>query len=170
MLFVKILKFIKNIKAQDWLSASDLFMVIKYNNSERRTKVINNNNKPEWNESFLFDIKDNIIDTNIEILLYEQDNTSKLIEKYKFKILYDYITKYKIKGLFEVEIGNIYHEKNNNHNKLIKTHTDILSKYNNLLEKHNLLLTQHNTLKNTVDNIIEKNIQNLKNLSKNNKL
>ena len=34
MLYVKINGFIKNIEAQDWFSASDLFIELKYNNSK----------------------------------------------------------------------------------------------------------------------------------------
>ena len=47
---------ITNIKECDWLSKNDLFVEIQFGEEKRRTTVKWNDNKPAWNESFIFNI------------------------------------------------------------------------------------------------------------------
>ena len=65
-LYICINKLIKNLNEVDWFSKNHLFISIKYGIQERRTNVKWNNNKPEWNESFIFEISEdkneNIVD------------------------------------------------------------------------------------------------------------
>jgi len=58
-LYLCINKLIHNLRDVDWFTKNDLFISIKYGVQERRTNVKWNNNKPEWNESFIFEEEDN---------------------------------------------------------------------------------------------------------------
>ena len=109
MLYVKIIDLIKGIKSQDWLSASDLFVEIEFEKSKRRTNIIWNNNKPVWNECFLFDIRDTIVNKFISFKIYEQDNSKKLLYDFKFKINTPIVSKYTI-DVLRFEIGNILYD------------------------------------------------------------
>lgn len=130
MLYVKINGFIKNIEAQDWFSASDLFIELKYKDSKRRTTIIDNNNKPVWNEIFLFKINENQIEKSlINIKIMEQDNISKLVKEYNLKINHNTITKYTIDNLLDIDIGNVFEK----HNKI---HSDLLSKIKDVTKKN----------------------------------
>ena len=75
MLRVKVNTVIKDIKSSDWFSKNDLFVIVKYNNLLYRTTTRWNNNKPEWNETFLFDYDENI--NEIEVKLCDDDKWSK---------------------------------------------------------------------------------------------
>lgn len=75
MLRIKINTVIKDIKPSDWFSKNDLFVIVKYNNLLYRTTTRWNNNKPEWNETFLFDYDENI--NEIEVKLCDDDKWSK---------------------------------------------------------------------------------------------
>ena len=75
MLRIKVNNVIKDIKSSDWFSKNDLFVIVKYNNLLYRTTTRWNNNKPEWNETFLFDYDENI--NEIEVKLCDDDKWSK---------------------------------------------------------------------------------------------
>ena len=47
---------IADIKDCDWLSKNDLFVEIEFGKEKRRTTVKWDDNKPQWNESFIFNI------------------------------------------------------------------------------------------------------------------
>ena len=140
MLIVKVLKFVNSIESQDWLSASDLFVVIECNNQIRRTTVKKNNNKPEWNESFIFHIHEkNIKNSILKISIMEQDNTSKLIKSYKIRVNHDTITKYIIDNILDIEAGNIFEKHNIFHQELLDKIKNISKKnIDNLHELENI--------------------------------
>ena len=75
MLRIKINTVIKDVKPGDWFSKNDLFVIVKYNNLLYRTTTRWNNNRPEWNETFLFDYDEDI--NEIEVKLCDDDKWSK---------------------------------------------------------------------------------------------
>lgn len=65
----------KQLKSLDWFSKNDLFVVLKYGNQIRRTSVLWDNNDPQWDEAFIFDLKPNI--DKLIIGIYDEDSWSK---------------------------------------------------------------------------------------------
>ena len=75
MYYIQIKKIIKPLTSLDWFSKNDLFVLIKYGNQIRRTSVLWDNNNPEWNEAFIFDVKPDI--DKISLSIYDEDSWSK---------------------------------------------------------------------------------------------
>ena len=73
MLFFKINCLSETTKYSKYFSQNDIFIKIKYGNQSRNTTILWNNNKPIWNESFLFDYEND----NKEITLELYDINSK---------------------------------------------------------------------------------------------
>ena len=72
---ITIHKLIRNIKNIDWLTKNDLFVTIRFGDECRRTMVKWNNNRPIWNESFLFDIDITVHNTFL-LEIGDEDNYS----------------------------------------------------------------------------------------------
>ena len=75
MLFFKINYLCETTKYSKYFSQNDLFVKIKYGNQSRNTTILWNNNKPIWNESFLFDYENDNKEITLE--LYDADVYSK---------------------------------------------------------------------------------------------
>lgn len=89
--FIKINKLVDILEKKDIFSLSDFFVEIKYNDQTRITTTIWNNQKPVWNEIFLFEDRAK----NIEINLMENNkwtsnhmiahNTLEIVDDGTFK-------------------------------------------------------------------------------------
>ena len=108
MLYIQI-KNINSLTNGDLFSKPDFFIKIIYGNQVRVTTTKWNNDKPEWNESFLFETGN---ENNISLELYEKDTIitkESLIQKNTFEIDNTKIKSHQ-KGIFNIEMGNIYFE------------------------------------------------------------
>ena len=86
MYYIKISKLLVDSIQNDYFSKNDLYVKINYIQDNkilsRKTQVVYNNNKPEWNEIFMLE-KPN----NLEILLYEKGKfMDKLLNSNKLKL------------------------------------------------------------------------------------
>lgn len=86
MYYVKISKLLVDSKQNDYFSKNDLYVKINYIQDNkllsRKTQVVYNNNKPEWNEIFMLE-KPN----NLEVLLYEKGKfMDKLLNSNKIRL------------------------------------------------------------------------------------
>tara|TARA_Y100000589_G_C27141817_1_gene625046 strand:- start:992 stop:1420 length:429 start_codon:yes stop_codon:yes gene_type:complete len=129
MLYFKIhqLVDIKN-KFSSYFSQNDLYVKITYGNQIRKTTTIWNNNKPIWNEMFLFNYE--TPNTEIKLELYDADTYSKneLIHTATFHPkLNENIQDFNI-SIFEVSYGDIFYN------------TQFLQKKINLLDSRNKIL------------------------------
>ena len=110
MLYLKILGLNNNMNNGDWLSKNDLYVKIYYGTQTRRTTVLWDNNKPIWNESFLFNVS---IKEQITFEICDEDKYSKseILKKYKINVGLGRIEKIKTDFL-DIEMGMInYKEK-----------------------------------------------------------
>ena len=180
MYYIKISKLLVDSKQNDYFSKNDLYVKINYIQDNkilsRKTQVVYNNNKPEWNEIFMLE-KPN----NLEILLYEKGKfMDKLLNSNKLKlnnnkierIVYNQIEIYHGEVLFEdkeikqkiiIENENLRNEIINK-NKIIdeiKLNNDRYDReminLNNLLKQLNLknisLTEDNNNIKKKIENI-----------------
>ena len=137
MLYIEIININSKINC-DLFSKPDFFIKIIYGNQVRVTTTKWNNNNPEWNESFLFEINDNEIQSQISLELYEKDSIITkecLIEKNTFEIDNTKIKSYQ-KGIFNIKMGNIYFE-------LVE----------NMKQQYNKLEIENNSLKKKITDI-----------------
>ena len=86
MYYIKISKLLVDSIQNDYFSKNDLYVKINYIQDNkilsRKTQVVYNNNKPEWNEIFMLE-KPN----NLEIFLYEKGKfMDKLLNSNKLKL------------------------------------------------------------------------------------
>jgi len=110
MLYLKIIGLNNNLNNGDWMSKNDLYVKIHYGTQTRRTTVLWDNNRPIWNESFLFNVssKEEII---FEICDEDKYSKSEILKKYKIKVGLGRIDKIKTDFL-DIEMGMInYKEK-----------------------------------------------------------
>ena len=180
MYYIKISKLLVDSKQNDYFSKNDLYVKINYIQDNkilsRKTQVVYNNNKPEWNEIFMLE-KPN----NLEILLYEKGKfMDKLLNSNKLKlnnnkierIVCNQIEIYHGEVLFEdkeikqkiiIENENLRNEIINK-NKIIdeiKLNNDRYDReminLNNLLKQLNLknisLTEDNNNIKKKIENI-----------------
>ena len=180
MYYIKISKLLVDSKQNDYFSKNDLYVKINYIQDNkilsRKTQVVYNNNKPEWNEIFMLE-KPN----NLEILLYEKGKfMDKLLNSNKLKlnnnkierIVCNQIEIYHGEVLFEdkeikqkiiIENENLRNEIINK-NKIIdeiKLNNELKDReminLNNLLKQLNLknisLTEDNNNIKKKIENI-----------------
>ena len=110
MLYIEIINLNSKING-DIFSKPDFFSKIIYGEQVRVTTTKWNNNNPQWNESFLFQLQENIT-SQISLELYEKDSIitkESLIEKKTFEIDNTKIKSHQ-KGIFNIKMGNIYFE------------------------------------------------------------
>jgi len=115
-------------KFSSYFSQNDLYVKITYGNQIRNTTVIWNNNKPIWNEMFLFNYE--TPNTEIKLELYDADKYSKseLIHTASFHPkLYKKLQDFDI-SIFKLSYGDIFYD------------TQFLQKKINLLDSRNKIL------------------------------
>ena len=141
---------ITDIKECDWLTKNDLFVEIKFGDENRRTTVKWNNNKPDWNESFIFNIDLNI-NTSFFLTINDADQYSKdeKITSEKIKINTSKIQEFKTDYL-SISHGitnfNLYDilESSKNDKEELKVYNNRLIKDINDLKKELLESNQKN--------------------------
>ena len=141
---------ITDIKECDWLTKNDLFVEIKFGDENRRTTVKWNNNKPDWNESFIFNIDLNI-NTSFFLTINDEDQYSKdeKITSEKIKINTSKIQEFKTDYL-SISHGitnfNLYDilESSKNDKEELKVYNNRLIKDINDLKKELLESNQKN--------------------------
>ena len=148
MLFIKIKNLHKNVYDRDWLSKNDLYVKLQYGNKTKRTCIIWNNNLPNWDEDFVFEVNKN---DKLKISIYDADVYSKdeILEEYVIPIHLGKIKDIETKCL-NIKMGDLMFESNCRLNtkilkleKLSKTHEILkkeLIKLNNKIKKIKELL------------------------------
>jgi hypothetical protein len=159
MLFVKVNKLIERIPSR---AENDIYIVIKYNDDVRRTTAKINDNNPEWNETFLFDITENNLIT-VEVWDYDVWGADNIINSYS-RYIKDICEKSNHEfGPVSLTIENNNHKYNalvKKHNKLentyieqTKNHEYLYYNYLDVLAKVQLLETNYDKLDNNYNNL-----------------
>ena len=145
MIYIKIKKLLQPLnKNNDFLTKNDLYVEIEFNGTTKRTRTINNNNNPEWNEDFLFNYNKNIYDKLkkqiVKISVWDEDAFSRT------KIFDDSITffetaidKFRTQHL-EIDYGLLYYEKD----KEIKYKDKTIENRDNSINHKNTIINQLN--------------------------
>jgi len=111
MLYIKINDLLTEVENNDFFSKNDLYVSLRYNNIVKNTTIKFNNNKPVWNETFLFNINPEIKDFILEL----RDKNTIDSDRLLFTIIID-VNYNEIKTEFEEYIsfdyGNIFYNKN----------------------------------------------------------
>ena len=126
------------------MTKNDLYVEIEFNRTTKRTRTINNNNNPEWNEDFLFNYNKNIYDKLkkqiVKISVWDEDAFSRT------KIFDDSITffetaidKFRTQHL-EIDYGLLYYEKD----KEIKYKDKTIENRDNSINHKNTIINQLN--------------------------
>ena len=111
MFYIKINELLKEFENNDFFSKNDLYVSLRYNNIVKNTTIKFNNNKPVWNETFLFNINPEIKDFILEL----RDKNTIDSDRLLFTIIID-VNYNEIKTIFEeyisIDYGNIFYNKN----------------------------------------------------------
>ena len=137
MLYLKIKDLNKKLEEGRFFTQNDLFVKIKYGKQERVTTTLWDNNNPNWNEAFIFDLEDEKEELILE--LYDKDTYSRdeLLYTTKFKPDLNSDIKHVSISIFNVMYGNIMKNtyKLKGENKIVKKKNAILKKENENLRK-----------------------------------
>ena len=157
---ITIRKLISNISNCDWLSKNDLFVTINLGKSNRRTTVKWNDNHPEWNESFLFEIEPNENTDYFLLTINDDDKYSKSesIISERIKINKGSIINQDTDNL-SISHGITNYKLNNTIDKLNDELSNFNIKYKELEKKNkkyeNIIKNTNGFLFNTKKNIIK---------------
>lgn len=130
MLYFKINNLIENAKFSSYFSQNDLYIKIIYGTQKRNTTIIWNNNKPSWNETFLFNYESP--NNEIKLELYDADVYSKneLIHTATFHPkLHEKIQDFDI-SIFKITYGDIFYNT-----QFLEKKIKLLDSRNKILEK-----------------------------------
>jgi len=92
MFYIKVKNLGKNLRSKDLFNKNDLFIIIKFNGQERRTTTKWDKNQPVWNESFLFDVSEDLFKNSdhakLDFIIYDEDTWSsdEVVKKDSLKI------------------------------------------------------------------------------------
>ena len=106
-LYININKISDDLRDADLFSKNDLFVVVKYGGEERRTNVKWNENKPCWNEAFIFEYVE--LERTIICEIYDHNmwSPSQRLAVEMFDVNMEEPQVYKGNYL-EVKIGNLW--------------------------------------------------------------
>jgi hypothetical protein len=149
-------KLTKNLKDVDWFTKNDLFINIKYGKDERRTNVKWNDNQPEWNESFIFEEKENINDILCEIYDHNMWSPSQILAKEKFNIVLNDLKVIKGKYL-EIILGDLFYKKDATLNELTIKNSKLKDDKKKLGNNYEIIYNENLKIKNELDDF--KNLQ-----------
>ena len=160
-LLIKINNLVKPVSNYDWISKNDLFVLIRYGSQWRRTNVKWDDNNPEWNEKFLFDLNNEFEEIDIE--LYDENvwSSVKNISKTTIPVEHGEI-KQVVAGVIMLEMGDpfqeLYKTIKNDH-KIIREQTQIVDAQKTQIETQELMINgqkeQINLLTNRQNDIIK---------------
>jgi hypothetical protein len=162
MLFVRVNKFIEKI---NWRGENDIYIVLKFNNENRRTISKMDDNEPEWNETFLFDM---ITDGELIVEIWDYDKWGANNMKDAYSIFVENIGEpiTHIVGPVSITFGDIYYTHINDKNILKNKYMDLETKFNDIMKKYNIvhdnqlgMVTSYNTLYNEHTTSLEDNIK-----------
>ena len=116
MFYFKINKLLKKIESKDLFSKNDFFIKIVCDTQKRVTTTKWNSKNPTWNEAFIFE---NDSYNNIFLEIYDRDSWSpdELLFNINFPMYLGPIKKFNME-IFEIEMGDIFFEKNSKIKKL----------------------------------------------------
>lgn len=106
-LYININKISEGLRDADLFSKNDLFVVIKYGGEERRTNVKWNENRPCWNEAFIFEYVESERIIICEIYDHNMWSPSQRLAVEKFEVHMEDAKVYRGKYL-DVKIGNLW--------------------------------------------------------------
>lgn len=108
-LLIKVKHLVKSVDNYDWISKNDLFVIIRYGTECRRTNVKWDDNDPQWNETFLFNLNTEIEELQVE--LYDENvwSSIKNISKTSIKIKHKSVAPVTA-GVILLEMGNPFYE------------------------------------------------------------
>lgn len=149
-------KLTKNLKDVDWFTKNDLFINIKYGKDERRTNVKWNDNQPEWNESFIFEEKENINDILCEIYDHNMWSPSQILAKEKFNIVLNDLKVVKGKYL-EIILGDLFYKKDATLNELTIKNNKLKDDKKKIGNNYEIIYNENLKIKNELDDF--KNLQ-----------
>tara|TARA_Y100000389_G_scaffold202767_1_gene249103 strand:+ start:9207 stop:9686 length:480 start_codon:yes stop_codon:yes gene_type:complete len=150
MLYVRIKELVRDTK-ESWYTRNDLYVVIKYNNQQRRTSTLWNIHEPKWNEIFLFEYEG---EGNIQFEIYDDNNWRKeeLMSSFSIPAEYNKINKISKNNLL-IEIGNYNYEANNTISIIKQKNDEYIKKIELLNEQTKLQDTLLTNYKKTVKDV-----------------
>ena len=154
MFYFKINKLLKKIESKDLFSKNDLFIKIVCDTQKRVTTTKWNSKNHIWNEAFIFE---NDSYNNIFLEIYDRDSWSpdELLFKINFPMYLGPIKKFNME-IFEIEMGDIFFEKNSKIKKLTQE--------KNSFRDSNIGLKKQNIELNNKINLIKDNINKIQNI------
>ena len=110
MLYIKINDLLTEVESNDFFSKNDLYVSLRYNNIIKNSTIKFNNNKPIWNETFLFNVNPEIKDFTMELRDKNTVDSDRLIFAIIIDINYGEIRNEVAENL-SFDYGNIFYYK-----------------------------------------------------------
>ena len=110
MFYIKINELLKEFENNDFFSKNDLYVSLRYNNIIKNSTIKFNNNKPIWNETFLFNVNPEIKDFTMELRDKNTVDSDRLIFAIIIDINYGEIRNEVAENL-SFDYGNIFYYK-----------------------------------------------------------
>ena len=110
MFYIKINDLLTEVESNDFFSKNDLYVSLRYNNIIKNSTIKFNNNKPIWNETFLFNVNPEIKDFTMELRDKNTVDSDRLIFAIIIDINYGEIRNEVAENL-SFDYGNIFYYK-----------------------------------------------------------
>tara|TARA_Y100000385_G_C12954345_1_gene576871 strand:+ start:248 stop:850 length:603 start_codon:yes stop_codon:yes gene_type:complete len=145
MIYIKIKKLLQPmIMKGEYLSKNNLYVEVFFNGITKKTRIINNNISPQWNEEFIFQYNQSLIDKikkpKIIFTIWDEDAFGKkFICKEHILLFKTSIDQFRTQHL-EIDYGLIYYEKDQEieyKNKTIENRDNSIKHKNNIIDKQN---------------------------------
>ena len=110
MFYIKINELLKEFENNDFFSKNDLYVSLRYNNIIKNSTIKFNNNKPIWNETFLFNVNPDINDFTMELRDKNTVDSDRLIFAIIIDVNYGEIRN-EVAENISFDYGNIFYYK-----------------------------------------------------------
>ena len=110
MFYIKINDLLTEVENNDFFSKNDLYVSLKYNNIVKNSTIKFNNNKPIWNETFLFNVNPEITDFRMELRDKNTVDSDRLIFAIIIDVNYGEIRN-EVAENISFDYGNIFYYK-----------------------------------------------------------
>ena len=110
MFYIKINDLLTEVENNDFLSKNDLYVSLRYNNIIKNSTIKFNNNKPIWNETFLFNVNHEIKDFTMELRDKNTVDSDRLIFAIIIDVNYGEIRN-EVAENISFDYGNIFYYK-----------------------------------------------------------
>ena len=110
MFYIKINDLLTEVDNNDFFSKNDLYVSLRYNNIIKNSTIKFNNNKPIWNETFLFNVNSEMNDFTMELRDKNTVDSDRLIFAIIIDVNYGEIRN-EVAENISFDYGNIFYYK-----------------------------------------------------------